>query len=154
MAAIFSTSAGKVNRLTLGGRKSPIVAPFKIDFEDNRKTFIVTHVAVRRAGNFQLLHSIDEAIYVYVFGNRAGELKISGVAFVEMCDSESSGILDALQYYDNNNLATRKTPVMVKLGDVPAFRAMLFDCTVEVLTGDFHLGQYSFQFTTFPRGLQ
>jgi len=153
MSAVFSSGAGQVKKLSLG-RASPIVAPFKIDFEDNRRTFIVTHVAIRRAGNFQLLHSIDEAIYVYVFGQRAGEMKISGVAFVSMCDSESSGINDTLQYYDDNNLADRKTPVMAKIGDVPAFRAMLTACTVEVLTGDFHLGQYSFEFTTFPRGRQ
>jgi hypothetical protein len=71
--------------------------------------------------NHQFLHSLDEFIYVYAFGDRVGELIISGIAFTECVTTgpgaTASGHMDSLYaHYLRSRLAKNLTPTKITLG--------------------------------------
>lgn len=64
--------------------------------------------------NHQFLHTLNEFIYVYAFGDRIGELILTGVAFAGTCVKDSATDEDkasalspksVLQYYINNRVS-------------------------------------------------
>lgn len=150
MPAVFSMKAGQVGRVT-----SPRgVVAFTIDFEDGRQgTYIVTEVAVRQGVNVQFLHTLDDAIYIYVFGDRIGDIMISGIAFIEVCgpDSGGSGVKNAMEYYAKNRASQRSGPVLVKFGDGDPFKSYLIDSGMTLLRPEMGAAQFTFNFKSLPQ---
>lgn len=151
MSAIFSMRTGQVGRVTLPANN---VVPFTIDFEDARNgAFIVTSVGIRMDVNAQFLHTLDDAIYIYVFGDRVGDLVISGLAFIESCQGKDtkSGVAAAVEYYANNRASspTRTTPVLAKLGPI-TIQAYLLGANLELLRPDTGAVQFTFNFKLLP----
>lgn len=146
MALVFSAKPGSVCRID---SQRPAV-PFHINFGWTTVKCIVTQAAVEQQGNFQFLHTIDDMIYVYVFGDRIGELLISGVCFGDSCPNDGiSGMDDALAYYKDNRIANRATPVKIMFGQ-QLFQGFLTANRVEVARPELILGQYLMRFNTFP----
>jgi hypothetical protein len=113
---------------------------------------IITQAGVMQNGNFQFLHTIGETIYVYVFGDRIGELRVSGVAFMQMCRNggpAQTGMAQVLAEYQANKLSSLGRPVIVNFGDTP-FKGFLTGMNLEVADAENSLGQWSFRFNTFP----
>lgn len=46
---------------------------------------IVTQIAIQSQSNYQFLHSLENLIYVYSFGDRIGETTLAGIGFVRPC---------------------------------------------------------------------
>jgi len=105
---------------------------------------IITSIGLSKRGNFQFLHTLGGAVYVYVFGGRIGEMQISGLAFDYPCynDAERTGAENVLGYFDRNNLVTRKTPLTVTIGYHYALKAYLTD--INIKTADPKDGLYEF----------
>jgi len=148
MSAIFSMKAGQVGRIANAAQ----AVPFTIDFEDNRNgTFIVTEIGVRQGVNAQFLHAFDDAVYIYVFGNRIGDLTIGGLAFIEACGSGGggSGVEKVQQYYDANKASVRRKPVLVKMGPL-TFQAYLMEASLMLLRPGSGSVQFIFTFKMPP----
>lgn len=68
--------------------------------------------------NHQFLHALDEFIYLYAFGDRIGELTVTGIAFTTevgedgACDSLTAqlGPSALLKYYLDNRIARKAAP--------------------------------------------
>jgi hypothetical protein len=105
---------------------------------------IITSIGLSKRGNFQFLHTLGGAVYVYVFGGRIGEMQISGLAFDYPCynDAERTGAENVLSYFDRNNLVERKTPLTVTIGYHYALKAYLTD--INIKTADPKDGLYEF----------
>lgn len=150
MSAIFSMKVGQVGRISPTTRA---VVDFAIDFEDNRAgTYIVTSVGVRLGVNAQFLTTFDEAVYTYVFGDRPGDLIISGLAFLEACGPDGgtdSGVSNVLNYYYANKASNRNTTVSVKFGPATV-QARLIDCSLDLLRVEQGAVQYQFIFKLMP----
>jgi hypothetical protein len=98
MPAIFSPCAGAVvvpnveckdtYLLTISvGSTSPISA-------------IVTGMTLEMSGNYQFLHTLNDLVYFYSFGDRVGTLVLTGIGFVKPCNGGATGaILDIYDYY-------------------------------------------------------
>jgi len=96
---------------------------------------IITGLGVSAAGNFQFLHTIGNDVYVYVFGDRMGQVMLSGLSFAQQCNNgqpqADHGFELLLRWYQANRIAARKAPVRVNIG-----RSTNFDGFVTGLTGD------------------
>lgn len=79
---------------------------------------IITRVSVAHQCNFQFLHTIGNEIYVYVFGDRIGQLTISGLSFTSNnCESSGGhGFERVLQWYEDYRVASRKDPIRTMIG--------------------------------------
>jgi hypothetical protein len=70
--------------------------------------------------NHQFLHSLDEFIYVFPFGDRIGELTVSGISFLgaEECDGGGSPC-GVFEYYLKKRLSKPDgfTPSLIELSD-------------------------------------
>lgn len=163
MPSYFANRRGTVYRAT--GQRTGVALPFQIRMQgvgigsDNASArAIITQAGVMQNGNFQFLHTIGETIYVYVFGDRIGELRVSGVAFMQSCNvlgglelggSRATGMQQVLLEYQRNKLSSRARPVLVNFGDMP-FRGFLTGMQLDMSDAENSLGQWSFRFHTFP----
>lgn len=85
---------------------------------------IITNMTVSAAGNFQFLHTLGGNVFVYVFGDRIGKVVISGMAFEGACGGffgsvfrgSKVGVERVLDYYWQERIAGRKTPIKVTIG--------------------------------------
>jgi hypothetical protein len=111
---------------------------------------IITRLGISAAGNFQFLHTIGNDVYVYVFGDRMGQVQLHGLSFSDKCpplpddpDERRRPRENPLQnypdhgfellfgWYTANRIAARREPVRVTIG-----RSTNFNGFVTALTGD------------------
>jgi hypothetical protein len=80
----------------------------------------VTGFSLDLSTNHQFLHSLDEFTYVFAFGDRVGELTLSGIAFTHKCPGNNSANPSALyQYYLDNKVSTRLKPAKITILQAP-----------------------------------
>ncbi len=161
MPAFFSQQRGTVARVT--GQRGGAPMPFQIKMQgigissDNPTArAIITQAGVNQRGSVQFLHTIGETIYAYIFGDRMGELHVSGVAFSAVCGtsaaaagSRATGFQQVLEEYQRNRVAQLARPVIVNFGNTP-FKGFLVDMSLELTDPETHLGQWSYRFASFP----
>ena len=123
---------------------------------------IVTHVGISAGGNYQFLHTLKEYIYVYVFGERIGDVAISGLLFSEACTAsagvssalapvnaaEPSGIEQLCDFYNRNRIAVRGQPMRIIIGTsgFASFQAFLVGHKSEISDPQQQLGQFTLFF--------
>jgi|JI9StandDraft_1071089.scaffolds.fasta_scaffold37713_2 hypothetical protein len=154
MPAFFAHKRGAVVRVTGQWQQAGGVLPFKIimdgiDVTDPDTRAIITQGGIIEQGNFQFLHTLNETIYAYIFGDRIGELRVSGVCFAHPCDSEVSGMKQIIDNYRAKRIARLGGPVQVSFGEID-YTAFLVGMTLDVMDAERNLGQWAFSFNTFP----
>lgn len=134
MPVIFEKNTGRVSYLL----DKCAEGSFALAMPDPKITFasqkcVITRVGVSAAGNFQFLHTIGNDVYVYVFGDRMGAVQLSGIAFQTTSKDGSGkhGFESLFDWYEQNRIAVRSTPVSVTVG-----RNLTFKGFVTGLTGD------------------
>ena len=76
-------------------------------------------MAVAQQANFQFLHTLGSDVYVYVFGDRIGQLSLSGVAFASGCGNAVTpvsgqpfagdhGLVGMNDWYKDNRISRRR----------------------------------------------
>lgn len=155
--AIISTAVGQAARVT--GKS---VAAMRIQLGEDKDIgrFIVTDAAVRLRGAHQFLHAFDDTIYAHSYGNRIGELRVSGIAFFSLCDQGSednvagTGLDDVVDFYERNKLGAKNVAVSVQLGSW-FYRCMLIECNVGAAAGgQASLGNFTLQFAVLKYARQ
>lgn len=113
---------------------------------------IITRVNVAAQGNYQFLHTLGGSIYVYVFGDRVGQLGISGLAFDSACDDDAGtlGIERVLDYYVENRIAARQTPLKVTIGARTTVAGYLVAVAGDVVDPKSKIYQFNLQFMMAP----
>lgn len=67
---------------------------------------LVTGMTLELSGNYQFLHTLNELVYFYAFGDRVGSLTLTGLGFTAACPGTSKGaILSMYNYYQSNRAA-------------------------------------------------
>lgn len=71
--------------------------------------YIVNGVTLELSGNYQFLHTVNDFVYFYAFGDRVGTLTVNGIGFIKTCPGTSgkTHIFDIYQYYTDNRTAVR-----------------------------------------------
>lgn len=106
-----------------------------VSYEAQRS--IITQVTLAQKANVQFMHSMGAHVYVYVFGDRIGQVGLAGLAFADACLPDGSpaaarhGAELMLRWYRENRVSTRRAPVQVMIGDT-AVDGFLTDFTTAV----------------------
>lgn len=139
MAVLFQGNAGRVKAIrdnvsqgciSLGDIKVNGVSPFS----SRPLESIITRVGVSAAGNFQFLHTIGNDVYVYVFGDRMGDITLHGLSFAGGTCGESGragrhGFEELFKWYTANRIAVQKVPAKVTIGRDTTFTGFLIGIT-------------------------
>jgi len=58
---------------------------FTLNVDGQELKGISTGVEIEMAGNYQFLHTVNNFIYFYAFGDRIGTISVTGIGFVKTC---------------------------------------------------------------------
>jgi hypothetical protein len=107
---------------------------------------------VSAAGNYQFLHTIGNDVYIYVFGDRMGQVTFHGISFAQACGSgEGSTGFELLEkWYNENRIAARKKPVKVTIGAGLVFNGFVVGLTGDVQDSVHRTVQYSLTISLLP----
>jgi hypothetical protein len=125
MPVLFEGNPGRVKQLvdpTLQGVIPPLVEvkPDNITFDAHKS--IITHLTLGLNTNHQFLHTLGGDLYIYVFGDRVGQLGIAGLCVAEDCDKAGDaehGIEKVIKWFNQNKLSKRKDAITCMVGRTP-----------------------------------
>lgn len=76
----------------------------------------VTGFSLDLSTNHQFLHSLDEFTYLFAFGDRVGELTLSGVTFTRRCEQlPTTGSKPLYNYYLDNRVSASLKPTKITM---------------------------------------
>ena len=116
-------------------------------------TSILTGISLGLNGNYQVRPTLANISYIYVFGDKVGQMRLTGIALASRCNGDGrSGIEAMLDYYDANKVANRETPIQIQIGFSPSgfFRGALTDFQVDVQAAS-RFGNFTLMLVIFPR---
>ena len=153
MGAIFVTKPGQVVALTQTG-----TLPLTIFMEDwpgfPSINAIITQISGTTLANVQFLHSLKEYIYVYVFGERVGDLTITGLTFSDNCSGQrgTTGLEQLSQYYDQHRVSKTGKPIKIQIGlsGKVNLSAFLIGMKQDIVDPALQIGQFTLICKTFP----
>lgn len=70
-----------------------------IDNTDFAKDYFLSGISLELSGNYQFLHTVNDFVYFYAFGDRVGTLTVTGIGFLNTCPG-SAGTPPILGIYD------------------------------------------------------
>ena len=148
MPVVMSPCSGAIQI----ARTCDIVRPeFLIMSVGNNFDAIVTGMSLNLAANYQFMHSLDDFIYVYAFGERIGDLSFNGIGFVNACGdgADRMNIMRLYEYY-NTNVSTgvvRPIDITITSSTKSAnLRGVLTAVRVDVVEENGIMGHWSLNF--------
>ena len=150
MADIYHSSAGSLVKSKVSG--SSFLSATGLDKILNGGKFLCTSIRVDRGQEVQFLKTLDNAYYLYCFGEAPGKIMVGGLLFFVDCASpngNASTIRDINTYYEKNNAYASKQPLTVSMG-AASFNCILTNLSVAADMNAFNYGSFSLSFTTIP----
>ena len=144
MPTVISSKPGAVrlvNDAAVQARIPPLVAlkgSDKLQFNSERA--IITSIGIQEQTNHQFMQTLGSDIYVYVFGDKIGQMTIGGMAFAAPCGGGGGvtfannlfsnplgtlsqggehGVAKIRSWYNNRKLSSRVRPVNIVIGNSP-----------------------------------
>lgn len=115
---------------------------------------IITRIAVSQATSDQFVHAVGGTIYVYSFGDRIGQMILSGICFAVGCDDSGDnehGGQKMMQYYHQNKLSVRRDPVTMLLGNgKDAIKGFIRGFDLDTMDHTQRLLQYTLTLAVLP----
>lgn len=149
MAVVMSPCSGAVQ---IARTCDLVRTEFLIISVGNDFDAIVTGMSLNLAANYQFMHSLDEFIYVYAFGERIGDLALNGIGFVNACgsgDTARMGILRLYDYYKKNVSTGNIQPIDITLTSGSTsinLRGVLTAARIDVVEENGIMGYWSLNF--------
>jgi len=117
---------------------------------------IITQVGVSHSVNVQLMNTLRNLVYVYSFGDKMGQVQVSGVVFYDTCGGSSgpfAGVKHIMDYY-NTNKASRIPVATVKihLGSYN-LTGFLLDVRINLSNAATQASQFTMNIATLPESL-
>lgn len=151
MANVFSIRPGYVVRLE--DDVAGAAFTLKVEGFQEELNALLTGVSVSSRANVQFQHTLRNLIYAYVFGERLGEMTLSGLCLRGRCEEEGVGGhgLEGVQdYYNRYGLASFGNFLSVEIGGT-AYRCLLVGFQAGLNDPERLLGQFQLQCQYLPR---
>jgi len=164
MADIFSAKPGKV--VAVDGTGLPmnisIGRPATAGLKDSRWLgfsgfkSIIQGIGLNGQAGVQFMHTLGDYIYVYIFGERAGDLQIHGLSFHSTCDDPDpdpnlvTGIERMIEYYENFSVTTYPLALTVTIGTLISFDAFLIGHSPQIVNPETNLAQFTLTLKYIP----
>lgn len=153
MSSVFTPCNGGVHRVALNCGSGGGGDIFRITADGASIGVPVTGFALELQGNYQFLHTVNEFIYLYTFGDRIGELVLTGMGFFgDLCPTAqfAGNTCTIIEFYKKNRVAKRPDPVSVSIGDCGIFLAFLTGMRVEISKPESSVAQWVLRFNVLP----
>ena len=150
MADIFQSRRGMVAVLA---EQDGVVGKIRVDgFEP--MAAIIESIHFRQASNQQFQTSLEEAVYIYVFGDQMGALLVNGVLFAGRCNGNGgggdNGLKELMDFYDDFRASNRKEVITVDLTERPV-SGFLTELTITPRDPEFQLSNFSLKINSLPK---
>jgi hypothetical protein len=171
MADIFSSLPGRVALVASNDSVAGVIG--SVDLWEGFPSFgspvgfemqaIFTGTSHSEDSGHQFRHSLSRNVYLYVFGDRVGEMMLSGIGFgggacnalsnpVSPATSEASGVSQIIDYYEGMRLTTRASSMNIVLANDQSFQAYLIKYKIDALPPEWAgAANFSFLLRTVPR---
>lgn len=159
MASIFATCEEGVFRYTqpgkdaVGGCESGSVGVITISDSAAITMAPITGFRLELSSNHQFLHTLNNFIYVFSFGDRVGELTVSGIAATgcysaNSGESSKTGSISALykRYLDNRLAANLKPSLITITGADVSLLGFLTGMSMEIPNPAMPIAQWAFRY--------
>jgi hypothetical protein len=154
VAKVFMPSEGGITVLPKSGS---LPGSIKLVGSSLSSKVIFTGFGYAQSGHAQFQPSLRNALYVTSFGDKPGQIELSGMAFsydaTRNCNAPNrvsgSGAEELLDYYRDKRLAAKGEAVEVKVGAKPV-RGFLMACRVENRDAKTMAYQFSLSLLTVP----
>lgn len=151
MPIVFATRPGQVVQLddpALACSTNFLSLDPDITFDAERS--IVTRVTVSQQVNVQFLHTLGSLVYVYVFGDRMGQVALSGLSFACECpDGTDLGAEKMMLWYKRHRASKRADPVRVTIGRT-VIEGFVTSFTEDVVDPSVKLVQWGVNLASLP----
>lgn len=159
--SIFSPCEGAIAKVDLcsDGAGSGGGGTFNVTVNGAQLGFPTSGFILEMQGNYQFLHALDNFIYYYNFGDRVGELTVSGFGFMGPGCNEYSGPMarrgDVCGMYDlylQNRQSKLKKAIPIGTDKCGIFWGFLTGMRLEISSGaaGMPIGQWSLRFHVIP----
>lgn len=112
MADVFSSAPGIVAAFV-----DEKIVPGQIKLQGfNPQAALISGVDFDQAAQIQFQHSLDHKIYLYVFGDRMGNITVAGKCFPQLCDTDAQGLTEVFEFYAANRASVKPEPITVTIG--------------------------------------
>ena len=152
MAAIFVSNPGEVvSYKNIGALPLSIFVENWPGYPSIRA--IITGVSGSSSGNFNVTHTLQDFIYVYIFGERIGDLMISGLAFAGLgCGtSNQTGIEQIADFYNKYRISAygKLLNIQIGLSGSSSLRGFLVGFQPDITNAESQVSQFGLTFKTF-----
>jgi len=145
MANIFTVEAGTAVAIR-DPRVLPITFYIQNWFGYPTRNSIITGFSISSRSNHQFMNTLRNFTYVYVFGERMGDIMITGQTFLGSCDFYNfSGISRTIEYYALNGLYRTGAPVGIAIG-ATVWWGLLTGIDIGVRNPESRLGTFTLKY--------
>ena len=123
-----------------------------VDGFPSHESVIIQRIGYGQGVNVQFAPSLASLIYVYVFGDKMGDVTISGVCFDRTCSDGKrfKGAQRALSYYSKNRAAAKSDTINVTIGDVE-INGFVIDMKLDTLNEEYRTMSFTMTMAALPR---
>ena len=107
---------------------------------------VLSGVSANTQGNYQFLLTMRNYTYVYVFGEKMGDIVVSGIAALE-CGETLHGLTYAMDYYNANRLGFTGAPIALQFATY-IVNAFLVGGSFQYMNPKSRLAKFQFKFKT------
>lgn len=107
---------------------------------------VLSGVSASTQGNYQFLLTLRNFTYVYIFGERMGDVVVSGIGLLG-CSNATSGLTNAIGYYNDNAVSVTGIPVGLSFAGFSAW-AFLVGGSFEYADPRRRITQFQLKFKT------
>lgn len=168
MPVLFESNTGKVaaisDKVASGSFSLGMTEP-KISYTSQKS--IITRVGLSAAGNYQFLHTIGNDVYVYVFGDRMGQVQFHGISFQGDCfggggsqgttptatlpsQAGKHGFELLYDWYKANRIASRLSPIGVTIGTGTTFQGFVTSLQGDIQDSIYRTIQFQMSIAVLP----
>jgi len=107
---------------------------------------IIQGFSISTRGNYQFLHTLRNFTYVYVFGEKMGDITVTGQTFVGSCDYYNwSGVSNTIGYYAQNAISWIGAPIYIAVG-LAVFYGFLVGLDLMLQNPESRLGKFTLKY--------
>lgn len=155
MSKIFQSKPGMVQVVDLGDGGGPGV--LSISGAGNlasQQGVVITGIGVDQRVNIQFVSSLQKVIYVYSFGDKMGQITVSGLAFHKICPGNGQqgylGAQSLLEYYDKNRAISEDRLMKVSIGGY-AIQGYMVSANLQTSSAEFKTMAFTLNIISVPK---
>jgi hypothetical protein len=114
---------------------------------------VITECDLVAESGMEVKHTLRDRIYVYLFGERAQDVAIGGLAFADICGGQLlgyTGMEATMAYYETVRAGTILRPIRIHFGRQRVVRGFMWRYNYKLMDSGSGVGAFSFMFKAMP----